>query len=402
MLIAIPTGIVSSTARPVSFWIADRECVENVGYGWVEQASVLLTESGATATGSASFVHRAGAGGWSPPGGAEVRVVDNTNARTLWGGHLTTRQRRPEQAGQGHYTYCSAVDYSAMLDTQLVAPPIAYAAGFSDQGLVQFLVGQYGGKLRAPSDTVASTNASMPALRFADVTLRQALEQIATAAGTGRAYYVDSEHRVHYFNGNEGTTAPKAIDDNPGVGEVNAEFLEVDFDDGAVVCSVYIRGANAAGSGWYRDSSCLAAYGPLATNGSRREVFLDVPDSDSAAKRAAFGAAFLQTLRSPVTRGRFRYTGDETWRAGQTVTITNAALGITAQTYQIKQVDTRVLKGHPSTRASWVFAYEIAFGALPRRASSFSSSRTVVPVSGETAIGGTTNLGSTVTRRLGV
>jgi hypothetical protein len=121
---------------------------------------------------------------------------------------------------------------------------------------------------------------------------------------------------------------------------------EVDINDAG--SHVYVKGGNAAGSGWVVGGP--SRYGTNA--------ILDRPQSTSAALRDAIGKAYLNRELAPVSGGRAIVSNFDGWRAGQSLAITDAGLGLSGN-YEIFQLATIVELGSGNTR------YEIDFGALP-------------------------------------
>lgn len=135
--------------------------------------------------------------------------------------------------------------------------------------------------------------------------------------------------------------------------------FEFETDINSYNFMTYVRGGNAVGSGW--------VYHPV-NQGFVSQSMIDRPQSDTASLKEAIGKGFLK--REGSTQHSFRATitmPASTWRAGQTVTVDNASLGIPESTgaittpaaYEIKQLDT-----YPNL-GSGVVTYEIYGGQLP-------------------------------------
>jgi hypothetical protein len=124
--------------------------------------------------------------------------------------------------------------------------------------------------------------------------------------------------------------------------------------------TIYVKGGNAAGSGWVTISPPLTY--------SAGQAIIDRPQSTTASLREALAQGYGKREMAPVHSGRATITMPaSTWRAGQTLTIDNHALGVPDDaavfdipaTFEIRQLVT-----HPEL-GSGVVTYEIYFGALP-------------------------------------
>jgi hypothetical protein len=363
------TALTTHAAHPFSLFIAGTDVIAPVGSTnkGVPIESITITEAGVNVAGEMSFTFEDAARAYSFGTMAEVVLWDEGQGIPLFGGFVVRRQKVPALGNQGTAVRFTCTGYDPLLD-QRVVPAFAVGAGWSDQAIIQALVGQFGGPIRALGSTISNTNASMPPLAFTNVTLRQAIEQVADAAGVGRVMWIDSLRRLWYTNASA-LVAPFGVSDNPGSGQVAVENHELETEE-RVVTSVYVVGANAAGSGWVRDTDAIRDIG------YDFQAFLNVDTSDTAAKRNSLGAAYLGRVAAVVTRGSFEITGADGWRPGQIVTITDAALGLVAATYQIAGVTSTIEGG------SGVRTYRVEYGAL-----SASLARALGLGSGVSAVG---------------
>lgn len=349
---AIGAALTDHGAHPFSLWIAGEDVITPVGSAQkgVSVDSIKVTEAGANTPGSMSFVMDDIAHAYSFPKAAEVIFWDHAQNLPIFGGFISARRKVPAFGDQGLAVQFDATGYDPLLDRQWITA-FSYAAGYSDQALLLALVAQFGGKVNADSSSVASTNASMPAISLVGMTLRQGIESIADNAGAGRVYWIDSLKRLQYTSASA-LTAPYAIVETVGgAGDRVAEDLTVETEEN-VYTSVYVRGGTAAGTGWVRD------YQAIADVGYDLQGSIDVPDSDTLTKRNVYGTSFLNRSGQVVTRGSFRIQGSDGWRPGQIVTITNSKLALTAATYQIAAVRTSFDGG------TGLRTYEIEFGAI--------------------------------------
>jgi hypothetical protein len=341
--------------------------------------------------------------------GATIRIEENGSViKTRFVGEVTGRS--PIVNATGRFIQITGRHIAYVLDRSIVPADSrvgdATSYGFtgayleSDRNRIQYLMGVYGERLgtrdasqiaqlracgtgathgiyQSGADDFPNGTDLQPA-RFLGLTLRQAIEQVAAQAnGAGTyvaigmkqaTYYIDAAGRLHYFDATtvgDAGAAPYAIRiGTPGGGEIAPEDLLIHYDSTEVVNAYYVKGANAAGSGWVTDQASILTYG-------RREDYIDAPDADTAAKRNAVGNAALADTRNPITRGSFTvkspYTG---WTSGQILTINSAPqFNISAPTtFQIVAVSTTFLDG-TGTRE-----FDVQFGGT--RASMFRTLQT--------------------------
>lgn len=170
-----------------------------------------------------------------------------------------------------------------------------------------------------------------------------------------RSFWVDEIGQVHYGL-TAGTAAPYAISDAPnGSTSIAAEELEVDFDESAVVNAVWAATAatDPIYGAWVEDATSIATYGRRAGI-LVNELIVDATTAER------YGRSYVAARKDPSVRGRFAVTNKHGWKAGQVLTITNTALGLSAATYEITQVETQYLTGTGKRR------YRISFGSLPK------------------------------------
>lgn len=348
----LATQIQTVASRPFSLYVNSEDVIAPIGSlnRGVPLDSISITEAGANSPGSMTFRIDDPVKGFSLAPAADVVLWDRVQNVPLFGGYLLTRSLQPDFGQQGRSMDCVCTDYSPLLDLRLV-PSFATPAGISDQAAIAALVGNFGGELIASSATVSIVDSSLPALSFIGLTLRQAIEKVAAAADPNAVYWLDSLKRLWYTNASS-LTAPYVLSDAPTAGQRAPQNLTAETED-RVVNAVYVRGGNNAGSGWVRDAASIALV--------RREYqdYLDEPDSDTAAKRNSYGAAFLGRSGS-VVRGSFDIDNADGWHPGQLVTITNAALGISGNVYQIAAVTSTFLGGGGARQ------YHVEFGALSK------------------------------------
>jgi len=330
------------------------------GFG-IPVSSIRVSELGANGQSTMSMIFQDPKKALSIPALARVQFNDHTANEVIFAGPLIGRMTTTYGGQQGYAIDAHCVDYGWYLDTTIV-PALTHKAGASDQALIQSVIGH---AMRASSrhpavyahtSLVTSTNSNMPAFEFSHLTVRAAIEAIQAAAGADRHYYIDFLGRVHYFSGVEASTpAPFTITEHTpsSGGERAPEDLSFEYDDSQIINAVYIFGGAPAGSGWAKDEASVKLYG-------LRQGTFNAPHCKTAAHRANVGQHFLVRHKDPIVRGSFKITGTDTgWRVGQSVVITNTALGISAASYPIKQIDT-TFDGGSGHRTRMIF-----FGDLP-------------------------------------
>lgn len=124
---------------------------------------------------------------------------------------------------------------------------------------------------------------------------------------------------------------------------------DVDWNNSATV--VYVKGATAAGTGGY-----AAGFTHYPAN-----AIIDRPESDTAATMLAIQTAWLKRDGNDVIGGMFTISGYDGWRAGQTVSIDDAGLGILGS-WEIKYIQTTL-----SPAGSGDISYDVYYGAMPWR-----------------------------------
>jgi hypothetical protein len=347
------SSLTNHAAHPFSLFVDGEDVIVPVGSAQkgVPVDSIKITEGGSNASGSMEFLFDDPAKAYSLPTAAEVVLWDHGQNIPLFGGFITGRSLQPAFGQVGRAVEVTCTDYAPLLDARVV-PAFGRPAGLSDQAILQSLIALFGGELTGLDDTIASTNGSMPGISFIGVTLRQAVEKVASSAGTNRVYWVDSLRKVNYTSASA-LIAPFVVDDQPTGGEVAVEDLTLEYED-VIINSVYVQGANRAGSGFVRDRDSIRDVK------QEFQAFLAQPASDTTAKRNSYGAAYLGRVKNAVVRGSFHIANSHGWRPGQIVTITNAALGLVSATFQIVSVQSAIASGTGYRH------YDVAFGALPR------------------------------------
>jgi len=266
----------------------------------------------------------------------------------------------------------SCRDVGSLIDRLIVKSRFVRAAGESDKARIQWLIDTIGQPLVKEGMTAWGKtqvlNPDMPKQTFdTRLTLRQCIERVLAAASDSANYYIDMSPRLHTFDADHpesGWTAPFHINtvSSPASYEVPPEDLRVDWDTDGLVNSYYVRGKNAAGSGWYTDKD-LWENGPYSVDlFGLRSAYIDAPDADTSAKARRVARAALSDTRNPIPRGSFTTFVDrdsDAFEAGQLLFVTSTVNGLTGpdeddgpwagatppQPLRIVNVTTRYLNG---------------------------------------------------------
>jgi hypothetical protein len=325
-----------------------------------DEQPITWEDQAANAIGTMQFVVEDRAA-WSSrvalPRGAHVVLRDLTQSMPLFGGTLT--RVRYTRGATGRFAECEVVDHDWWLDHRIVPrwKSVEDVRGHnrrisSDRDIVKTLIERRAGFISATNAYVSATNTDMPVITIEGKTLREALEQVADVAQSGtdtspRRFYVDHGLRFHWFKTSENEDAPYDV----GGSGIEVEDLEVEYDGSDIVHHVYVRGKNAAGSGWVQNTGSDFALGAVA-------AFIDREWSDSVTDLNRLGRAFLRR-QEEVVAGSFYVQQTTGWRSGQTVTITDSQLGLSAQDFEIRSVSGELGLGD-------AHSHRIEFGA-PRR-----------------------------------
>jgi hypothetical protein len=365
--VSLPTGLFGTASFPFTITVGGLEIAQRL----LDLHSVVLEEA-ASEDANGSFVCRF----WDADSSLVVqdemvvRVYDDTIDAPVFLG--TIRRRNYEAATVGRWILIEAVGVGSLLDRWLVPGPESRPIE-GTQARFGYFWGQYAKSPMAGSLAhVANVKTSLPADTFQNLTLRQTLRQIAAQSGSSVHFYVDAAGLPHLFSGTESSPGAAPFNINvahpPGSGNIAPDGLSVERD-GNIVNRVYVRGANAAGSGWFTDAGSVATYGP-------RENYIDAPSSETPAKAQSIALLQLGRTAEPNVRGRFEtaepYHG---WRAGQNITITSDQHELAAFETRIVRVRTRFLTGEAKR------AYEVEFSTTGANLSG-------LPIPGSVAIVG--------------
>jgi hypothetical protein len=350
----IATTVTTPVTRSMSVFIADRDCTNDVLW-----QSLRITDAGKNqgsfdctldaALSSLTEFHEQ----------APVLVIDHDSTpETMFRGFL--KGYRPLLVPGWTRTEVRATGHDEALDVFIPGPEPRPTE--SAKARIGYLWGKYANHYLSPDLSNVTINvASVADQNFENITLHRALDEIVgQAAPTTGAWYLDQSGKLHVYT-SEANAAPDNIDaDSPGAGEIAPHGLQIDWDAGVYFNTVYVQGANAAGSGYVYDHAAIAKAG-----GSVFSTSLMAPNSDTAAKRDNLGAMYLGRVKTSAMRGSFSVSSpNDGWRAGQTLTVTAADASLSAEATRIERVSTRLLSSDSSKRR-----YEIEFGRPSRSGS---------------------------------
>jgi hypothetical protein len=283
---------------------------------------------------------------------ARIRLWDYNDNRYVFTGVLNPADITA--LGTGRAIHLSCDDLGEVLDTSLVPSESRPAETFK-QRLVAG-ISTYGPRLEQDFSHIEDLAGTLSAQLYENTNLRGYIEATCSASGVAVDYFLDGAGLV-----NAGTTltgaAPKAIRvGTPGTGEITPEEpFTITRDPKPLFNAVYIRGNNAAGSGWVTDpgSTSIADYG-------RIEVYGDAPNATTGAMRDAVGMALLHDNQLPVATGRMHVTGVDGWKPQQTLTVVSAPqYDINSwTTFRINTIDRHYSRG------GVLKDYDIQFGGL--------------------------------------
>jgi hypothetical protein len=208
--------------------------------------------------------------------------------------------------------------------------------------------------LDADMGFVDSIGGTLDPVEFTGTTLRAAIESTIALASPDADYFIDRLGMLHVFE-SSGLTAPINIDnDAPAGGETASEELSVEYDTNQYANRVYVTGATPEASGFFQDDTAIAA-----VDGLIRTASISAPEATTLDMAEAEAMAYLARSSSAIVRGEFTITGVDGWAGGQNILITDSAKGLSAQSFRIFRVTTRIIRPGSSP----ILEYRIEFGA---------------------------------------
>jgi hypothetical protein len=330
---------------PLTLWVGGLDIT-----GLTDLSSYVVVESGCRQPGqlNCTVLDSTISLGLAPK--ALTQLWDNNDGRFVFTGYLNPAQL--DTLGNGRSFQLTCDDLGEILDLSLV--PSESRPAETLYARMVYLLSTYGPLMPQIWTYIVNPGPSLPACLLENTTLRGAIEMTCSLAGTGWYYWSDGAGLLHVTN-STADTAPFALDTRtPAGGEVNPEEpFTITRDSKSLVNAYYMRGANAAGSGWVTNSGSITAYG-------RREAYYDAPNATTWAMAQAVGNALLDTNAWPSLQGQVHITGANGWKPGQILDIRYAAhFDIWTDTYFRINLVTRYYFAGGNTKA-----YDIQFGGL--------------------------------------
>jgi len=299
---------------------------------YVDVRSLVIEEVGTEIVARCSFKVRDHSGTVSIVTKDTIDVDDD--GTTIFAGEVATLEM--EQEGVAKAWSLRGQDYNILLEETTIESE-SYEAGVADSAIIADLFTDYRSDIDG-STYVATLDASMETVAFAGMTLREILDDLARR--TGARYYVDYDKNLHWFSAESNdasfglSTSPDGVTTYPFGG-----FRKVE-DATRIADKVFVLGKGI--SGWY----------PAGT-----------PDYDGTTRHAVSRDQRISTAQGVTDRGTAIYnrfaTARETYelwtekdglRAGQSVAVTNATWGISAQSFYIRRISTEILATSGDTR----------------------------------------------------
>jgi hypothetical protein len=312
--------------------------------------SYVVTESGCRQAGQLNCTVMDAGNALTLNPKAQVQLWDNNDSRYVFTGYLNPAQL--DSLGNGRSFHLTCNDLGELLDLSLVPYENRPAETFYTR--MVYLISTYGPLLPQTWTYIDNPGATLPATIYQNTNLRGAIEQTCSLNGTTTDYWIDGAGLIHATASGAGA-APFALRvGTPSGGEINPEEpFSITRDPKSIINAYYIRGANAAGTGWVTDAGSISTYG-------RREAYYDAPNATTGPMRDAVGNALLHDNSTPSLQGKVHITAANGWKPGQALTINSApSFDINSpQAFRINLV-TRYYFAGGNTKA-----YDIQFGGL--------------------------------------
>ena len=313
--------------------------------------------------------------GPTPNDGDELWYWDCITDVPLFGGFVSKWSSRPMANGQGRIVSIEGVGFESILDWAVLTSDLAIPLGTSLQAAIQSCAAnaEGTGSLRAFGGVTSSQAKPVAKLLVggwlppdgptvyaitiaAGTSLREALRLVAQATATiGSASPANPQFTVDFYRGLRAMPdsaaaswasdyATLAVTDTVA-GANAADGLEHETDATQIVRGIYIKGANAAGSGLMTDGSGKPG----------RIAYLEDASIDTAAKLASAQVSYLNQF-VVAQRGQFDlrdWTPTAGVRVGSLLVLTDAQANATG-TYRLMQITKTFNK---SGRENWSLTY---------------------------------------------
>lgn len=338
--------------------------------GQVDPESIRATEAGPGAVSSMGFTILDPSKLVTIADNARIVMWDHTRDLPVFAGFVESQSPIPGYGGQGRDIEVTAYGIAALLD-QIIVPSLTLSTAtvaddlgteFSDTSALQVLAGYLPLRAFAPPagrSTQAGPVEATPRMRqiqsvvLDGMSIRAAFEAWVDKAGqidSSRGYTaahpaldVDAWGGVRKFGIGLGSTSQTPLDYTTltvtdavsGTAAANLRWTR-DTSPGQVVTAVYVKGGNAAGTGWVVGD----------TTKGRAEAYVSDSAITTQAQKEAAAGAILGRKGTGVGRGSLRLESFTpiNARTGGPLTITNTALGWAAKAFVISQIDKTFLQ----------------------------------------------------------
>lgn len=324
----IAAALTDHSAHPYGLFLGGVDVLKQPGGGYgVSLDTITVDEASVTAVSAMSFTIDDPARAVTVTDAMPVSYWDLALNIPLFAGYVDRWDLSPDFGGQGQSIAVSCTGAEAILDWAVITADVTYASGMSLQSAIQSVVvaASGAGALRAFSGTAfQESNQATPIAGFtvsapltyavaltAGTSLRECLRLLCVAA----VVVIDTGHfsgvliwwaSVDFWHGLRVTEFPgissSAVADDWARLDISDTYAgaQVASDlnlttEGATVRGVFIKGLNAAGTGYLNDGTGLA--GAIA--------YVSDPTIDTAAKLASAQTAYLAQY-AQSERGSFQ------------------------------------------------------------------------------------------------
>jgi hypothetical protein len=248
-----------------------------------------------------------------------ITIVDG--ATTLFAGEVADVDEGQHGLTKDWSVVCQ--DNNVLLDEGVVTSE-SYDAGETDSDIVADLV--HGHEGIDATTHVSTLDASMEAVTFTAMTLRECLDDLARR--TGARYYVDADKYLHWFSTESNAAAWNLSTSPNGVTLFGYGGFRRQGRASKLANRVYVQGKEVAG--WVVDAASVATYG------DREAVSRDqrITTAQGVTDR---GDAILGRYDQPRSTYEL-YVEREGLTAGMSIEVTNEIWGISALTLYIRKI----------------------------------------------------------------
>jgi hypothetical protein len=291
---------------------------------YVDCRSIVIEEVGTELVATCSFNVRDHTGTVSIATKDAVTITDD--GTTLFAGEVAEVMMGQEGVAKTWSVRCQ--DNNILLDERVVASE-SYSAGQADSAIINDLFTKHRSDINSTT-YVATIDASMEAVAFEALTLRECMDDICRR--TGGRYYVDYDKNLHYFT-TENNPAGFSLSTSP---DYSTSFPFGGFKKVESVTrlanKIYVLGKEV--SGWVQDDDSITAYGERhAVSRDRR-----ITTSQGVTNR---GNAILDRYDLPRESYELHCWQDGL-RAGMSVQVINETWGINS-TFFIRKLRMEVI-----------------------------------------------------------